>query len=61
MFLKVRDGRKQPVRRLWQRGTRFYAQLGVEVFRTGQKRVRPVPLANSDGDPVEPSPKPSPN
>src|SRR6187399_1499341 len=53
MFLKVLDGRKQPVRGLWQRGTRFYAQLSVEDFSTGQKRVRRVPLANSDGDPVE--------
>jgi hypothetical protein len=26
-FAKVLDGRKQPVRGLWQRGARFYAQL----------------------------------
>lgn len=53
MFLKVLDGRKQPVRGLWQRGSRFYAQLSVEDFTTGQKRVRRVPLVNSEGNPVE--------
>jgi len=52
-FAKVLDGRKQPVRGLWQRGARFYAQLSVEDFSTGEKRVRRVPLVNSEGNPVE--------
>jgi hypothetical protein len=38
---------------LWQRGARFCAQLSVEDFSTGEKRVRRVPLVNSDGNPVE--------
>ena len=52
-FAKVLDGRKQPVRGLWQRGARFYPQLSAEDFSTGQKRVRRVPLMNSDGNAVE--------
>jgi hypothetical protein len=58
-FAKVCDGRKQPVRGLWQRGARFYAQLklSVEDFSTGEKRVRRVPLVNSDGNPVEAVPQ----
>jgi integrase len=51
-FAKVLDGRKHPVRGLWQRGKRFYAQLSIEDFTSGEKRVRRVPLVNSDGDPV---------
>jgi hypothetical protein len=39
-FAKVLDGRKQPMRGLWQRGARFYAQLSVGDFSTGEKRVR---------------------
>ncbi len=52
-FAKVLDGRKQPVRGLWQRGARFYAQLSVEDFSIGEKRVRRVPLVSSEGNPVE--------
>ena len=29
-FSKVLDGRKQPIRGLWIRGTRYYARLNVE-------------------------------
>ena len=29
-YQKVLDGRKRPIRGLWQRGTRFYARLVVE-------------------------------
>lgn len=53
MFVKVLDGRKQPVRGLWQRGSRFYAQLSIEDFANGKKRVRRVPLVNSEAKPVE--------
>jgi len=53
MFSKVLDGRKQPVRGLWQRGARFYAQLSIEDFTNGKKRVRRVPLADSEGNAIE--------
>jgi len=43
-YQKVRDGRKQPIRGLWQRNGRFYARLAVEDFNTGKKSVRRVPL-----------------
>lgn len=52
-FAKVLDGRKQPVRGLWVRNGRYYAQVSIEDFQTGQKRVRRVPLANNEGNPVE--------
>lgn len=52
-FAKVLDGRKQPVRGLWQRNGRFYAQISVEDFSTGLKRVRRVPLLNTEGKPAE--------
>jgi integrase len=52
-FAKVLDGRKQPVRGLWQRNGRYYAQISVEDFSTGLKRVRRVPLVNPEGNPVE--------
>jgi len=39
-FAKVLDGRKQPIRGLWKRNGRFYAQLKVEnaitAIRLGQ-------------------------
>jgi integrase len=52
-FAKVLDGRKQPVRGLWQRNGRFYAQISVEDFSTGQKRVKRVPLMNPEDEPAE--------
>src|ERR1017187_3787111 len=52
-FAKVLDGRKQPVRGLWQRNGRFYAQISGQDFSTGLKRVRRVPLVNTEGNPVE--------
>ncbi|MEI6197018.1 MAG: tyrosine-type recombinase/integrase [Verrucomicrobiota bacterium] len=52
-FAKVLDGRKQPVRGLWERNRRFYAQVSIEDFATGLKRVRRVPLNNAEGKPVE--------
>jgi integrase len=48
-FAKVLDGRKQPVRGLWERNGRFYAQLTVENPLTGVKKVRRVPLVDKDG------------
>ncbi len=43
-YQKVLNGRKQPVRGLWQRNGRFYARLSVEDPNTGVKQVRRVPL-----------------
>ena len=39
-FAKVVNGRKQPVRGLWRRGDRYYAQLTVEDPFTGHTKVR---------------------
>jgi integrase len=52
IFSKVLDGRKQPVRGLWERNGRFYAQLTVENPITGVKKVRRVPLVDKDGVPA---------
>src|ERR1035437_10273998 len=52
-FLKVLDGRRQPIRGLWIRGTRYYAQLRVENPITGVKKTRRVPLVDKDGGPVQ--------
>jgi integrase len=52
-FAKVLDGRKQPIRGLWQRNERFYAQLKLEDALTGEKKTRRVPLVDKDGNPVK--------
>jgi hypothetical protein len=51
-FTKVYPRRKQPIRGLWKRGDRYYAQLKFEDEVTGQKRTRRVPLLNADKEPV---------
>ena len=51
-FAKVLDGRKQPIRGLWVRNGRFYAQLTFEDSSTGQAVVRRVTLADKAGQPV---------
>jgi|GEM_PF-2387470 len=51
-FAKVVDGRKQPIRGLWIRGDRFYAQLTVENPVNGEKRVRRIPLVDQEDKPV---------
>ena len=51
-FSKVKDGRKQDIRGLWVRGSRFYAQLTIEDHATGDKSVRRVPLMDKDRKPV---------
>ena len=43
-FQKVLDGRRQPIRGLWQRNQRFYARIAVENPNDGRKEVRRVPL-----------------
>jgi integrase len=45
-YTKVLDGRKQPVRGLWKRNERFYAQLTFEDASTGKKEVRRVALVD---------------
>lgn len=51
-FVKVVDGRKRPVRGLWRRNDRFYAQLRVSDPVTGKKRPQRIPLADKAGVPA---------
>jgi hypothetical protein len=41
-FAKVPDGRKQPIRGLWVRNGRYYAQLKIENAITGIKKTKRV-------------------
>lgn len=43
-YTKVCDKRKRPIRGLWERNGRYYAQITVEEPATGIKRVKRVPL-----------------
>ena len=43
-YSKVLDQRKRPIRGLWERNGRYYAQITVEDQITGVKQVRRVPL-----------------
>jgi len=52
-FAKVLDGRKQPIRGLWMRNGRFYAQLKIENPITGLKKTRRVPLSDKEGNRVQ--------
>jgi integrase len=52
-FAKVLDGRKQPIRGLWIRGERYYAQLKIENQITGVKKTKRVPLVDKDGNAVQ--------
>jgi hypothetical protein len=52
-FAKVLNGRKQPIRGLWIRGSRYYARLSVENPITGVKKTRRVPLIDKDGNAVQ--------
>ena len=46
-FAKVLDGRKQPIRALWVRNGRYYAQLKIENSVAGLKKTLRVPLNDS--------------
>ncbi len=46
-YQRVHDERKRPIRGLWVRNGRYYAQLTVEDEQTGQKQVRRVPLEDA--------------
>ncbi len=48
-FTGVFDSRKRRIRGLWQRGTRFYAQLTITDPTAGKKKVQRVPLVDADG------------
>jgi integrase len=52
-FAKVLDARKQPIRALWERNGRYYAQLKVENPITGVKKTRRVPLVDKQNEPVK--------
>jgi integrase len=52
-FAKVFDGNKQPIRGLWVRNGRYYAQLKIEDPNTGEKKTRRVALLNKDGKGVQ--------
>jgi len=49
-YHRVRDARKHPVRGLWKRNGRYYAQLTLEDAHSGKKRVKRVPLAGATTD-----------
>lgn len=51
-FTKVLDGRKHPIRGLWIRNDRFYAQLTVFDPITGKNRVQRISLLDKQGEPV---------
>jgi len=43
-YIKVIDKRKRPIRGLWERNGRYYAQITVEDQVTGIKQVKRVPM-----------------
>src|SRR5438128_6599734 len=43
-YQRVFDERKRPIRGLWIRNDRYYAQLAILNESTGQTKVRRVPL-----------------
>lgn len=43
-YQKACDERKRPIRGLWVRNGRYYAQLSIEDFDTGAKKTRRIPL-----------------
>jgi hypothetical protein len=50
LFIKVTDSHNQPIRGLWKRGSRYYAQLAMPVAGGGMKMKR-VPLeASTDAE-----------
>jgi integrase len=50
-FVKVLDSRKRKIRGLWQRGSRYYAQMTVTDPTTGKARVQRIPLVDTDDNP----------
>ena len=52
-FAKVFNARKQPIRGLWVRNGRYYAQLKVEDRQTGLRMTRRILLVDREARPVE--------
>ncbi len=52
-FAKVLDGRKRPVRGLWRRNERFFAQLTVTNPATGRNKVQRLSLTDKEGNPLD--------
>jgi integrase len=52
-FAKVFNARKQPIRGLWVRNGRYYAQLKVEDRQTGLRKTRRILLVDKEARPVE--------
>lgn len=50
-YQKVCDARKHPVRGLWVRNGRYYAQVAIEDPNTGLKRMKRVPIEGATTDP----------
>ena len=46
-YQKAKDERKRPIRGLWVRNGRYYAQITLEDPQSGKKKVRRVPLENA--------------
>lgn len=51
------DGRKQPIRGLWVRNGRYYAQLRFEDGTSGETKPRRVPLLDKEKLPVQTLPQ----
>jgi len=49
-YSKVTDKRKRPIRGLWERNGRYYAQITIEDQVTGIKQVRRVPMEGVNTD-----------
>ena len=49
-YKKVLDQRKRPIRGLWQRNGRYYAQVTIEDAHSGLKQVKRVPLEGATTD-----------
>ncbi len=49
-YSKVIDKRKRPIRALWERNGRYYAQLTVEDQVTGIKQIKRVPMEGVSTD-----------
>src|SRR5664279_20954 len=49
-YSKVMDKRKRPIRGLWERNGRYYAQLTIEDQITGIKQVKRVPMEGVSTD-----------
>ena len=49
-YQRVCDARKHPVRGLWKRNARYYAQITIEDPDTGKKKVQQIPLEGAATD-----------